>query len=150
MFYPESEQKIIEVGGNINDKDVGVKISGTVENVLVDISEMRERNRRVHEIHDSGIVYEETETAEFQGTIESRNGKDVSSEAIHFNAFTTLSGMRVSKPETVEIVTFLQQTTPMEMFFLKIVKNDDLTKYKCFNVIQIFDEDIEDILYIKN
>ena len=54
MFYPESEQKIIEVGGNINDKDVGVKISGTVENVLVDISEMRERNRRVHEIHDSG------------------------------------------------------------------------------------------------
>ena len=149
MFYPESEQKIIEVGGNINDKDVGVKISGTVENVLVDISEMRERNRRVHEIHDSGIVYEETETAEFQGTIESRNGKDVSSEAIHFNAFTTLSGMRVSKPETVEIVYVSPTDHTNGNVFSKIVKNDDY-KNIVLHVIQIFDEDIEDILYIKN
>ena len=39
MFNPESEDKSIEVEGVIGNTNVGVKVSGTVENVLIDIAE---------------------------------------------------------------------------------------------------------------
>lgn len=40
MFNPEKEEKRIEAEGVINGKLIGTSVSGTVENVLVDMTEL--------------------------------------------------------------------------------------------------------------
>lgn len=149
MFNPESEDKSIEVEGVIGNTNVGVKVSGTVENVLIDIAEIRDRHRNTRDMQESGVIYDEAEVAEFQGVITSKNGNDILNEEIRFNEYTRLTGMRASKPETIEIVYVSPTDHTSGNVFSKIVKNDDY-KNIVLHVIKIFDVDIEDILYIKN
>lgn len=149
MFNPEGEKKI-EVEGKIKSKNIGVKLSGTVENVLIDMGEIRERNYKAHNLQgSSNVVYEDGETSEFQGVMESRVGNSLSNEKIEFNSYTRLSGIRVSKPEIIEMVYVSPTDHTNGNVFSRIVKNDDY-KEIVLHVIQIFDKEIEDILYIKN
>lgn len=149
MFNPESDEKNIEVEGLIGDTSVGIKVSGTIENVLIDMSELRDRHKNAHAMQGSGVIYDEAEVAEFQGIISSKIGDDVSNEEIRFNEYTRLTGMRASKPESIEIVYVSPTDHTNGNVFSKVVKNDDY-KDIVLHVIKIFDDDIEDILYIKN
>ena len=149
MFNPESDEKNIEVEGLIGDISVGIKVSGTIENVLIDMSELRDRHKNAHAMQGSSVIYDEAEVAEFQGIISSKIGDDVSNEEIRFNEYTRLTGMRASKPESIEIVYVSPTDHTNGNVFSKVVKNDDY-KDIVLHVIKIFDDDIEDILYIKN
>lgn len=149
MFNPESDEKNIEVEGLIGDTSVGIKVSGTIENVLIDMSELRDRHKNAHAMQGSSVIYDEAEVAEFQGIISSKIGDDVSNEEIRFNEYTRLTGMRASKPESIEIVYVSPTDHTNGNVFSKVVKNDDY-KNIVLHVIKIFDDDIEDILYIKN
>lgn len=149
MFNPESDEKNIEVEGLIGDTSVGIKVSGTIENVLIDMSELRDRHKNAHAMQGSSVIYDEAEVAEFQGTISSKIDDDVSNEEIRFNEYTRLTGMRASKPESIEIVYVSPTDHTNGNVFSKVVKNDDY-KDIVLHVIKIFDDDIEDILYIKN
>lgn len=151
MFHPEEEDKRIEVDGTVAGKLIGMSLYGTIENVLVDMAEVRDRNRKVHGLlNEQRVVYEETETSEFQGILESHiDDKVVYEEKIAFNPFTRLSGIKVSKPENIEMVYVAPTDHINGNVFSKIIKNDDY-KEIVLHVIQIFDKDIEDILYLKN
>lgn len=151
MFNPEKEEKRIEVEGVIEDKLVGVSLYGTVENILVDMTELRDRNRRMHGmLEEQSEVYEENETTEFQGKLESHiEDKIVYEEKIAFNPYTRLSGIKASKPENIEMVYISPTDHTNGNVFSRIVKNDDY-KEIVLRVIQIFDREIEDILYLKN
>lgn len=149
MFNPESDEKNIEVEGLIGDTSVGIKVSGTIENVLIDMSELRDRHKNAHAMQGSSVIYDEAEVAEFQGTISSKIDDDVSNGEIRFNEYTRLTGMRASKPESIEIVYVSPTDHTNGNVFSKVVKNDDY-KDIVLHVIKIFDDDIEDILYIKN
>lgn len=149
MFNPESDEKNIEVEGLIGDTSVGIKVSGTIENVLIDMSELRDRHKNAHAMQGSSVIYDEAEVAEFQGIISSKIDDDVSNEEIRFNEYTRLTGMRASKPESIEIVYVSPTDHTNGNVFSKVVKNDDY-KDIVLHVIKIFDDDIEDILYIKN
>lgn len=149
MFNPESDEKNIEVEGLIGDTSVGIKVSGTIENVLIDMSELRDRHKNAHAMQGASVIYDEAEVAEFQGIISSKIGDDVSNEEIRFNEYTRLTGMRASKPESIEIVYVSPTDHTNGNVFSKVVKNDDY-KDIVLHVIKIFDDDIEDILYIKN
>lgn len=149
MFNPESDEKNIEVEGLIGDTSVGIKVSGTIENVLIDMSELRDRHKNAHAMQGSSVIYDEAEVAEFQGIISSKIGDDISNEEIRFNEYTRLTGMRASKPESIEIVYVSPTDHTNGNVFSKVVKNDDY-KDIVLHVIKIFDDDIEDILYIKN
>lgn len=151
MFNPEAEEKRIEVEGVVTGKLVGVSLYGTVETVLVDIGELRDRNRRVPGLlEEQRVVYEENETSEFQGILESHVEKEVVyEEKIAFNPFTRLSGIKVSKPENIEMIYVSPTDHTNGNVFSRIIKNDDY-KEIVLHVIQIFDKDIEDILYLKN
>ncbi len=151
MFNPEKEDKQIEVEGVVAGKLVGVSLYGTVENVLVDIAELSDRNRKMHGLlEEQRAVYEENETSEFQGILESRiEDRVVYKEKIAFNPFTRLSGIKVSKPESIEMVYVSPTDHTNGNVFSRIIKSDDY-KEIVLHVIQIFDKDIEDILYLKN
>ena len=149
MFNPKSDDKNIEVEGLIGDTSVGIKVSGTIENVLIDMSELRDRHKNARAMQGSGVIYDEAEVAEFQGIISSKIGDEVSNEEIRFNEYTRLTGMRASKPELIEIVYVSPTDHTNGNVFSKVVKNDDY-KDIVLHVIKIFDDDIEDILYIKN
>lgn len=149
MFNPESDEKNIEVEGLIGDTSVGIKVSGTIENVLIDMSELRDRHKNAHAMQGASVIYDEAEVAEFQGIISSKIGDAVSNEEIRFNEYTRLTGMRASKPESIEIVYVSPTDHTNGNVFSKVVKNDDY-KDIVLHVIKIFDDDIEDILYIKN
>lgn len=151
MFNPEKEEKRIEAEGIINGKLIGISVSGTVENVLVDMTELNERNRRMHDLDEGvGVLLDEKETSEFQGVIESRiDGRVVCEKKIIFNPYTRLSGLKVSKPENVEIVYISPTDHTNGNVFSRIVKND-YYKEAVLRAIQIFDSNIEDILYVKN
>ena len=151
MFNPEKDDKCIEVEGLVDGRLVGVSLYGTVENVLVDMAELHDRNRKVHNsLGEQGAVYEENEAPEFQGRLESRIGdKVVYEEKITFNPFTRLSGIKVSKPQNIEMVYVSPADHINGNVFSRIIKNDDY-KEIVLHVIQVFDKDIENILYIKN
>ncbi len=149
MFNPGSDEKKIDVEGLIGNTSVGIKVSGTIENVLIDMSELRDRHRNAHTMQGTSVIYDETEVAEFQGIISSKIGDDVSNEEIRFNEYTRLTGMRASKPESIEIVYVSPTDHTNGKVFSRVVKNEDY-KDIVLHVIKIFDDDIEDILYIKN
>lgn len=149
MFNPQNDEKIIEIEGEIGNTSVGIKLSGTLENVLIDVAELREKNKHVHAMQESEVLYDETEVAEFQGVILSKIGEEITKEEIRFNSYTRLSGMRASRPELIEIVYVAPTDHTNGNVFSRVVKNDGY-KNIVLHVIKIFDEDIEDILYIKN
>lgn len=151
MFNPEKNDKRIEVEGLVDGRLVGVSLYGTVENVLVDMAELSDRNRRMHILlEEQSAVYEENETPEFQGRLESRiDDKVVYEEKITFNPFTRLSGIKASKPQNIEMVYVSPAAHTNGNVFSRIIRNDDY-KEIVLHVIQVFDKDIENILYLKN
>lgn len=150
MFNPEENEKYMAVDGKIKGKRVGMNMTGTIENVMVDYNEINERNRRIRGKNDPEAIYEESEIAEFQGKINSYIGKsELGTEEFKFNQYTRLTGVRVSRPSLIEIVYVSPTEHTSGNVFSRIVKNDDY-KEIVLTVIRIFDENIEDMLYLKN
>jgi len=150
MFNPEENEKHIAVEGKIKRKKVGMNMTGTLENVMVDYNEISERNRKVNGRNNSEAIYEESEIAEFQGKINSYVGKsELETEEFKINQYTRLMGVRVSRPSLIEIVYVSPTEHTSGNVFSRIVKNDSY-KEIVLKVIRIFDENIEDMLYLKN
>lgn len=150
LFDPNENEKYIAVEGKINRKRIGMNITGIIETVMVDYNEIKAHyfsSSRRDSIKD---IYEEKETAEFQGKINSHIGKNENeTEDIKFNPFTRVSGVRVSKPSLLDIVYVAPTEHISGNVFSRIMRNDSY-KDIVLNVIRIFDENIEDILYQKN
>lgn len=149
MFNPLTEEKYMAVEGKLCGKEIGMNMKGTIEPVMVDYSEIRDRRRTIG-INLEETVYEENETSEFQGKINSYiNDKNIETSEVKINQYTRLTGMKISKPSVVEIVYVSPTEHTSGNVFSQIIKNESY-KEIVLKVIQIFDEDIEDILYLKN
>ena len=149
MFNPQSDEKSIEVEGIVKDMFVSTKICGTVENVMLDISELQDRPWYRHVIQDTNVVYDETEITEFQGVISSKIGSKISNQEIRFNGYTRLTGIPVSEPKSIEFIYVSPTAHTNRSVFSGIVR-DDHYKNIVLNVLRIFDADIDDILYLRN
>jgi AAA15 family ATPase/GTPase len=150
LFDPKANEKYIAVEGKIKRKKIGMNLTGMLETVMVDYNEINTHysvNSRNNSMKD---IYEEKETAEFQGKINSYIGNsDIETEDIKFNPFTRLTGVKVSKPSILDIIYVAPTEHTSGNLFSRIIKNDSY-KEIVLKVIQIFDKDIEDILYQKN
>ena len=150
LFDPKDEEKYIAVEGKIKRKKIGMNMTGMLEMVMVDFNEINSHysiSGRRNSIKD---IYEEKEIAEFQGKINSYIGNSyIETEEINFNPYTRVTGVKVSKPSILDIIYVAPTEHTGGNVFSRIIKNDSY-KEIVLKVIQIFDKDIEDILYQKN
>lgn len=122
------------------------------------MSELREKNQKIHGLsEDPRVLYEESETSEFQGIMESRIGKQlVYEEKIDFNPYTRLSGIKVSKPESIEMVYVSPTDHTNGNVFSRIVKNDaypiECIKHKKLGIMPLstYGDGIKKVLLLAN
>lgn len=150
LFDPKENEKYIAVEGKIKSKKVGMNVTGALETVMVDYNEINTHYSISSRRSNMKDIYEEKEIAEFQGKINSYIGKsEIETEEIRFNPSTRVSGVKVSKPSLLDIVYVAPTEHTSVNVFSRIMRNESY-KEIVLNVVRIFDEDIEDILYQKN
>lgn len=149
LFNQQENEKLIAVQGTINEETIGLTLHGKIENVMVDYRELNESDERMMEHHSLENTYEERIISEFQGSLDNYSAHQQASENVKINQFTKLTGMNVGLPSIVEMTYVSPTEHAFRNIFYSILKNDDYKKI-VLQVIQIFDQDIEDLLYLTN
>lgn len=149
LFNQQENEKLIAVQGTINEETIGLTLHGKIENVMVDYRELNENDGRMMGHHSLENTYEERIISEFQGSLDNYSANQKASENVKINQFTKLTGMNVGMPSIVEMTYVSPTEHAFRNIFYSILKNDDY-KQIVLQVIQIFDQDIEDLLYLTN
>ncbi len=155
MFNPMFDKKTISIGGVLNDVPVSLKISGILQKVMVDRTEIQRNNKQVslldfdeNENSDDNLILED-EITEFNGTIKNQYGNRTRTSKINLNEISNISGMRISRPYNIdfEYVSSIEHSSTM--IFSSILKEPSF-KELVLKVVQLFDPNIADLLYLKN
>jgi AAA15 family ATPase/GTPase len=155
MFDQTTDIMKIGVEGNISGKEVGMNLTGTIEKIMVDYSDLNDRGfSRAHGAPDSETVGDDTEINAFIGkltnTIYDINGKQVTEwDEIKYHQYTRITGTRISNPYIVDMAYVSPTDHNNGNVFGRIVRNDSY-KEIVLKVLQLFDKDIEDLLYLKS
>ena len=156
LFDQASPSLEIGISGVLEDEYVKYHMSGTLETVLVDMDLInrwnpRNRNMNRNQISFSEFddVAEQGEATEFQGNITATLGNHIDSIPIKFNQWSSLNGIRLNRDLTIGI----EYVSPVEhtvgLLYNRIMRDSDF-KNTVLKVIQLFDENISDLLYQKN
>lgn len=155
MFNPTFDRKIISIGGVIKGLPVNFKISGILQKVMVDRTEIQRNNKQINildfdenENSDNNLILED-EITEFNGTIKNQYGNQSRTFKINLNEISNISGMKISRPYSIdfEYVSSIEHSSTM--IFSSILKEPSF-KDLVLKVVQLFDPNIADLLYLKN
>ncbi len=145
-MFPHDENNLeIHVSGVSNGKDISYNITGKEKQILIDIKELD----RFFVQENMDWLALEPKTEEFDGVISYKYGKFVKEEPMKINRLTGISGTPVSESEEFKII----YVSPFEhlkgSIINQIIKNDGY-KEICLKALQLFDENIEDMIIFKS
>lgn len=127
-------------------KTASVSINGTMKRIMFDINELKKEGRSVY--REQMLELDDNEIDEFVGDLvsESTFGREV--KPIKINRFTNVTGRAVETQELMKIQYLSPISHVTNYSFNRIIKNE---KYKeiCIRMLKMFDENIEDLLYLK-
>lgn len=145
MFPHDQSDLEISVSGVCNGKDLEYSVKGNEQEILIDIKEL---DRFVISEYTDWLATE-PKTEEFDGTISYKYGEIAKQEQIKINRFTGISGTPASESDEFKII----YVSPFEHLkgsvINQIIKNDGY-KEICIKALQLFDEDIIDMMIFKS
>lgn len=129
-----------------DSKTASVSINGSIKRVMFDINELRNEDRFAY--REQMLDPDDNEIDEFVGDLisESNFGTDI--KPIKINRFTNVTGRAVETEELIRIHYLSPISHIANYTFNRIIKSE---KYKeiCIRMLQMFDENIVDILFLK-
>lgn len=148
LFNPNEQHKVISVSGKLNNQSIDVSVEGEINRIMIDRSEYKRNDYQIKFMESESFDLEE-EISEFSGIYKTLVDGDYSDEEFKINEYTPINGMRVNSFNTIK----MKYISPMEHFsnmvFGRVVKEPSY-KEIVINVIQLFDKNIIDLLYLKN
>lgn len=151
IFPKNNDIYEINIKSTNGDEFIELKIDGHIENVLFDVNEIPEllKNRKKGLFQEQGPI----EIKQFKGNliVDASNGLfNKLNEEINYNYFSRITGRVIDYNKSTYRIHYL---SPVDYLignvFDSIIKNE---KYKeiCIKVLNIFDNDIEDLVILRN
>lgn len=148
LFNPSEDFKKISVDGKLSNLFFGISLEGEINQILIDRSEIDSKERRHYILNPESFDFEE-EISEFSGVYKTIIDGDYDDEDIKINAYAQINGTRLNSMNTIK----MKYVSPMEHFssliFNRVIKEPQY-KQIVIKVIQLFDENIIDLLYLKS
>lgn len=148
-LFPKDDMYIgMHAFGNIGESNL--EIYGEERKELLNIERMSPYTRTKYLKHDKPDLMQETMM--FYGEMNGWDKYDSFHDRIYFSPFLKPSEMSFRHrglPDSINIVYLSPLSHMQGSTFNKIVKNSDY-KYVCLRLLQLFDPDIVDLLYLKN
>lgn len=129
-----------------DSKTASVSINGSIKRVMFDINELRKEDRFAY--REQMLDPDDNEIDEFIGDMISESTFGTEIKPIKINRFTNVTGREVETEELIRIQYLSPISHIANYTFNRIIKNE---KYKeiCIRMLQMFDENIVDILFLK-
>lgn len=151
IFPKNNDIYEIAIKSSNDDEFIDLKINGHIENVLFDVNEIPE----LFKTRKKGLFQERSsiEIKQFKGNliVDSSNGLfNKLNEEINYNYFSRITGRVIDYNKSAYRIHYL---SPIDYLvtnvFDSIIKNE---KYKeiCIKVLNIFDNDIEDLVILRS
>ena len=148
-LFPRDEMHIgIHATGRIGESVI--EIHGEEQKELLNIEMMSPYNRMKYSKQSKPDIEQEITT--FYGEMHGRNEHNSFHDSIRFNPFmktSELSFRNKRYPDSINVVYLSPLAHMQGNTFNKIVKNPEY-KYICLKLLQLFDSEIVDLLYLKN
>lgn len=135
----------ISVSGVCNGKEISYSVTGEEKQILVDPKELD----RYFVRENMGWLVAEPELDEFEGVISYKYGQLIKDEKIKLNRLSRVSGTHASKTDELKIIYVAPFEHLKGSVISQIIKND-VYKEICLKALQLFDEDIEDMMIFKS
>lgn len=144
MFPKENNGLRIHLSGEYDGNAISYTLSGKVSRALLDVSELdRFTLRELNEVDG------ETETDVFDGqSIYTINGQS-STESIHLNRFARVTGTQLNANDLIKI-SYVSPFEHLKGNNINRIIKDDAYKEICLRALQLFDPDIEDMMFFKS
>lgn len=144
MFPQNADTLEIQFSGIYNNSKINYLITGDQSRELIDFSELDRFEGRHYEEANG-----ETETDVFNGQLIYTIDEKASTEVIHLNRFSSITGTQLSTNDAINIY----YVSPFEHLrgntIGRIVRNEQY-KNLCVSALQLFDPDIEDIMIYRS
>jgi hypothetical protein len=143
-LFPHTEKQLaLGVSAQFDDRPVGCFISGEQTRILIDATEMDGMYLRRAE------MVGESEADQFQGMIEYVNGAQKGETPFQINTYSKSSGAPIAERDTIK----MEYVSPCDHLrgdiVSRIIRSEGY-KEVCIRALQLFDEEIEDILVLKS
>ena len=143
MFPHDGSDLEIHISGFCNKKYIAFDLEGAEEKILLDPKELDRFIMRELDLSN------DLETDSFKGQLSSRYGGETRDEMININRLVGVSGTKTTSSNKLKIV----YVSPFEHLkgnvISQVIKNDSY-KEICIKAIQLFDENIEDMMIFKS
>ncbi len=138
LFPPTAEESSIGIQALCKDEEVRILIAGSKQQIMVE-------NKGRHDDAETAI----TETEAFRGNIHYTVGSVKGKTEIDINAVSGVDGMEIDRDRYLNMTYLAPLDHVRSMVISEIVRND---QYKdiCIHALQLFDEDIVDLLILRN
>lgn len=143
MFPHDRSNLEIHVSGFCNNKYIAFDLEGLEEKIILDPKELDRFTMRELDLSN------DLETDSFKGHLSSRYKEETRDEIININRLVGVSGTKTTSSNKLKII----YVSPFEHLkgnvISQLIKNDSY-KDICIKAIQLFDEDIEDMMIFKS
>lgn len=145
MFPHNTEELEINISGMCNGKDMTYNIRGKEKQILIDIKELD----RFFVRENMEWLAAEPKTEEFEGIISYKYGEMKKTEQMKINRLTGISGTPAAESEEFKIIYVAPFEHLKGSIISQIIKSDGY-KEICLKALQLFDENIEDMMIFKS
>lgn len=140
-LFPHADERLsLGVSALLDDQPIGCFISGEQSRIMID---GLEGNLRKAE------MVGESEADQFQGTIAYINGTRKGETAFKINTYSRAFGAVIPKDDAIKMAYVSPCDHLRNSIISQIIRNDNY-KEICVKALQLFDDDIEDILVLKS
>lgn len=143
MFPHDGSNLEIHISGLCNDNEIAFDLEGLEEKIILDPKELERNKMRFLELSN------DLETDSFKGQLSLRYRGNIRDEIININRLQGVSGTKTSISNKLKII----YVSPFEHLkgnvISQLIKNENY-KEICLKAIQLFDENIEDMMIFKS
>ena len=151
LFERGSQQKdmLLRIKGETNFAPLSLTLFGTIENIMVDPEVITNTSHGFRRRKSYQQKFIDLEVPVFIGTQHSILGTDEKNKQVEFGVYHHLDGFRVISSSVVDIVYVSPTEHVSGSIFNEIIKND-YYKETVIKILQTYDEDITDLLLLRD
>ena len=143
MFPHDGSNLEIHIAGLCNNNFIAFDLEGAEEKIILDPKELE--RFELNELDLSNDI----ETDSFKGHISSRYGGETKDEMININRLVGVSGAKTTSSNKFKII-YVSPFEHLKGNVINQIITNDSYKEICIKAIQLFDENIEDMMIFKS
>lgn len=145
-MFPQNDNKELQIyiDGICDEKKISFSLGGVIKREIIDPKDFRIGRDR-YQIIPTG----ETEVDVFEGSVRTEYGKNEMGYSVFVSPYSRVSRAHLLEKKVLDVVYVAPFEHMRGNIIGRIVKNDAY-KNVCINALKLFDQDIEDMMVLRN